>query len=65
MRYHINGYTDIYTVLTNERKIGGAIEVGKIRLRTGEEFSNAVLTRLEMSDAQFCSLGFVTADGSA
>jgi hypothetical protein len=63
MRYQINGYTDIYTVLSNERKIGGAIEVSLIRLRSGEEYGNVVLTRLEMSDAQFCSLGFVTEEG--
>jgi hypothetical protein len=63
MRYQINGYTDMYTVLSNERKIGGAIEVSLIRLRSGEEYNNVVLTRLEMSDAQFCSLGFVTEEG--
>jgi hypothetical protein len=63
MRYQINGYTDMYTVLANERKVGGAIEAGLIRLRTGEEFTNAVLTRMEMSGSQFCSIGFVTAEG--
>jgi hypothetical protein len=63
MRYQINGYTDMYTVLANERKIGGAIEAGKIRLRTGEEYTNVVLTRLEMSGFQYCSLGFVTEEG--
>jgi hypothetical protein len=63
MRYQINGYTDMYTVISNERKIGGAVEAGLIRLRSGEEFANAVLTRLEMSGAQFCSLGFVTEEG--
>ncbi|MFY0542666.1 hypothetical protein [Brevibacillus sp. H7] len=63
MRYQINGYTDMYTVLANERKIGGAIEAGMIRLRSGEEFANVVLTRLELSGSQFCSIGFVTAEG--
>jgi len=63
MRYQINGYTDMYTVISNERKVGGAIEVTTIRLRSGEEFNNAVVTRLEMSDSQFCSLGFVTDEG--
>jgi len=63
MRYQINGYTDMHTVLANERKIGGAIEAGLIRLRSGEEFADAVLTRLEMSGAQFCSIGFVTREG--
>ncbi|MGN7469726.1 hypothetical protein [Brevibacillus sp. SAFN-007a] len=63
MRYQINGYTDMYTVIANERKIGGAIEAAQVRLRTGEVFTNAVLTRLEMSGAHFCSIGFVTEDG--
>jgi hypothetical protein len=62
MRYQINGYTDMHTVISNERKIGGALEASMIRLRSGEEFKNAVITRLEMSDAQFCSLGFFTED---
>lgn len=63
MRYEINGYTDMYTVISNERKIGGAVEAATIRLRSGEEFSHAVITRLEMCDAQFCSIGFVTEEG--
>lgn len=63
MRYQINGYTDMYTVIANERKVGGAIEAGTIRLRSGEVFTNAVLTRLEMSGAQFCSIGFVSEEG--
>ncbi|RNB80629.1 hypothetical protein EDM59_25260 [Brevibacillus nitrificans] len=63
MRYQINGYTDMYTVIANERKIGGAIEASSIRLRTGEVYANAVLTRLEMSGAHFCSIGFVTEEG--
>lgn len=63
MRYQINGYTDMYTVIANERKVGGAIEAGQVRLRTGEVFANAVLTRMEMSGAHFCSIGFVTEEG--
>ncbi|WP_421617602.1 hypothetical protein ACAF76_005345 [Brevibacillus sp. TJ4] len=63
MGYQINGYTDMYTVIANERKIGGAIEAGTIRLRTGEVFANAVLTRMEMSGTNFCSIGFVTEEG--
>lgn len=63
MRYQINGYTDMYTVIANERKVGGAIEAGSIRLRTGEIYTNAVLTRLEMSGTHFCSVGFVTEEG--
>lgn len=63
MRYQINGYTDMYTVIANERKIGGAIEADTIRLRSGEVYANAVLTRLEMSGAHFCSIGFVTEEG--
>jgi DNA polymerase II large subunit len=63
MRYQINGYTDMYTVIANERKVGGAIEASTIRLRSGEVYANAVLTRLEMSGTHFCSIGFVTEDG--
>lgn len=60
MRYQINGYTDIYTVISNERKIGGAVEIGSLRLRTGETFENVVVTRLEMVNGQFCWLSFIT-----
>lgn len=60
MRYQINGYTDMFTVISNERKIGGAIEIGSLKLRSGEEFKNVVVTRLEMINGQFGSLGFVT-----
>ncbi|NGQ97227.1 hypothetical protein G3578_18985 [Brevibacillus sp. SYP-B805] len=63
MRYQINGFTDMYTVIANERKIGGALEASRIRLRSGEEYANVVLTRLEMAGGTFCSLGFVTEDG--
>lgn len=63
MRYAINGYTDMQTVVSNERKIGGAVEIGTLRLRSGEEFKNVVVTRLEMSNGQFCSLGFITEEG--
>lgn len=63
MRYQINGYTDMYTVIANERKVGGAIEADSIRLRSGEVYANVVLTRLEMSGAHFCSIGFVTEEG--
>lgn len=63
MRYQINGYTDMYTVIANERKVGGAVEASLIRLRTGEEFLNAVITRMEMSGTHFCSVGFVCDKG--
>ncbi|UFJ39337.1 hypothetical protein LOK74_14805 [Brevibacillus humidisoli] len=63
MRYQIDGYTDMYTVIANERKVGGAVEAGMLRLRSGEEYRNAVITRLEMAASQFCSIGFVTEEG--
>ncbi|MBO8165198.1 MAG: hypothetical protein H0Z34_16055 [Brevibacillus sp.] len=63
MRYQINGYTDMYTVIANERKVGGAVEAGLVRLRSGEEYHNVVITRLEMAASQFCSIGFVTDTG--
>ncbi|WP_255668516.1 hypothetical protein [Brevibacillus daliensis] len=53
----------MHTVVSNERKLGGAVEADVIKLRSGEEYHQAVITRLEMSDAQFCSIGFVTKEG--
>jgi hypothetical protein len=63
MRYQVNGLTDIHTVMVNERKIGGAIEAEKIRLRSGEEFVCPVITHIDCSGSSFYSLGFLTAEG--
>jgi hypothetical protein len=63
MGYDVNGFTDMYTVLSNERKIGGAIEAEQIRLRTGEEYSNPVITNIDFNGSVFYSLGFITDKG--
>ncbi|MCF6137243.1 hypothetical protein [Pseudalkalibacillus berkeleyi] len=63
MGYDVNGFTDMYTLLSNERKIGGAIEASRIRLSTGEEFTYPVITNVDYSGSTFYSLGFITDNG--
>ncbi len=63
MGYDVNGFTDMHTLLTNERKIGGAIEANRIRLNTGEEFTYPVITNVDFSGSTFYSLGFITDKG--
>jgi hypothetical protein len=63
MGYKVNGFADMYTVLSNERKIGGAIEAKRIRLRTGEEFLNPVIINVDYNGSVFYSLGFITEKG--
>lgn len=63
MQKQVNGLKDIYALLSNERKIGGIIETQFIRLRSGEEFKNAVITNVDMLGSTFYSLGFTTSDG--
>lgn len=63
MRYEINGLTDIYTILCNERKVGGVVEAEMIRLRSGEEYTNPVITSLDTDGTTIYSVGFVTEDG--
>lgn len=63
MNYQINGLRDIYTVLANERRIGGAIEAQSIRLSTGEVFNNPVITHIDFSGFTFYTMGFVTDQG--
>ncbi|WP_134704648.1 hypothetical protein [Ammoniphilus sp. YIM 78166] len=65
MGYPIQGLSDMYTVLNNERKLGGAIEVGYIRLRSGEQFPHAVITSVEMSGHLFYTLSFMTEQGES
>jgi hypothetical protein len=57
------GLKDIFTVVSNLRKIGGAAEATFIRLRSGEEYSNPVFTCIDHSKGQFVSLGFITESG--
>jgi hypothetical protein len=59
----LHGLKDIHTVITNQRKIGGATEAKSIRLRSGEEYSNPVFTSLDVAGGQFVSIGFITENG--
>lgn len=63
MTYKINGFIDIHSILTNERKIGGVIEAGLITLRTGEEYHNPVITNIDFFGGTFYSLGFIAGNG--
>lgn len=63
MTYKINGFIDIHSILTNERKIGGVIEAGLITLRTGEEYHNPVITNIDFFGGTFYSLGFIADNG--
>lgn len=62
MAYLINGLKDIHKLLTNERKIGGVIEVSTLRLRTGEAYKNAVITNIDLIGSAVYSIGFITED---
>lgn len=62
MTYQINGLKDIHKLLINERKIGGVIEVTKLRLRTGEVYPNAVITHMDLLGSSIYSIGFMTED---
>lgn len=59
----VHALKDIQTVLTNKRKVGGAIEAKSIRLRSGEEFLNPVFTSLEHTRGVYQSIGFITSEG--
>lgn len=62
MTQQINGLKDIHKLLVNERKVGGVIEVNTLRLRSGEEFRNAVITNIDLIGSAIYSIGFVTED---
>lgn len=64
MLYQVNGLKDIHTVLSNERKLGGSVEADIIRLRSGEEFPNAVITHIDMAGSIIYSVSFVTEEGN-
>ncbi|MEC1773680.1 hypothetical protein [Schinkia azotoformans] len=63
MTYKINGFIDIHSILTNERKLGGVIEASVIRLRTDEEYNNPVITNIDFFGGTFYSLGFIADNG--
>jgi hypothetical protein len=61
--YQLRGLTDIAAVLLNERKCGGAIEAESIRLRSGEEFSNAVIISVDGAGSSIYTIGFICETG--
>lgn len=63
MKFQINGLKDIHKIIVNERKVGGAIEVESLRLRTGETYQHAVITNIDYIGLSIYSIGFVTAEG--
>ncbi|MBM7570595.1 hypothetical protein [Aquibacillus albus] len=60
MGNQINGYYDFYTVISNERKIGGVIEAEEIQLRSGESFQFPVFTNIDYSGSTFYTICFIT-----
>lgn len=63
MKSQINGFEDMHTILANERKVGGVIESDYLRLSTGEEYNNIVITKVELLGSALCSIGCVTEEG--
>lgn len=62
MAYQIHGLKDINKILVNNRRISGVVEVKTLRLRTGEEFHNAVITSIDLLGSSIYSIGFMTED---
>lgn len=60
----INGFHDIYSILVNERKLGGVIEAAKMTLRSGEQYSNPVITNIDFFGGIFYSVGFIADNGN-
>ena len=60
----LNGLKDIHTVISNHRKLGGAVEADSIRLSSGETYLNPVFTNIDMSKGQYVSLGFIDENGT-
>ena len=63
MKGHLNGIADIRAVIENERMLCGAVECKKIRLRSGEEFANPVITYVDACGGTLYSLSFVSDQG--
>ncbi|WP_240374083.1 hypothetical protein [Bacillus piscicola] len=64
MNTRVNGFDDMHSILRNERKVGGVIESDYLRLSSGEEFHNIVITKVEMIGTALCSLSCVTEEGN-
>jgi hypothetical protein len=58
------GLKDIHTVISNQRKIGGAAEADSIRLSSGETYLNPVFTNVDISKGHYVSVGFIDQDGA-
>jgi hypothetical protein len=63
MNYEVNGFADIYMILSNERRVGGVIEAESIRLRSGEVFTHPVVTHIDFTGTTFYTMGFVSNTG--
>ncbi len=64
MSNEINGFHDFYTVISNERKVGGVIEAQEIRLRSGEVYQCPVFTNIDYTGSTFYTICFITEDGN-
>ena len=62
MNFSINGLKDIHKLLTNERKIGGVIEVDSLQLRTGEVYQHAIITSIDLLGSSIYAISFMTKD---
>lgn len=58
------GLKDIYTVIANQREVGGAAEADIIRLSSGETYHNPVFTNVDISKGQYVSIGFIDETGT-
>ncbi|WP_228460367.1 hypothetical protein [Cytobacillus dafuensis] len=59
----LHGLKDIDTVISNQRKIGGAAEAAILQLISGETFNNPVFTNIDKSKGQYVSLCFIDETG--
>lgn len=60
----LHGLKDIHTVISNYRKIGGAVEASSICLSSGEVYHNPVFTNIDISKGQYVSLCFIDENGT-
>lgn len=63
MGKEVSGFDDMSSIIRNERKIGGVIESDYLRLTTGEEYYNVVISKVELIGS-LCSITCCTEDGS-
>ncbi|SFE50885.1 hypothetical protein [Alteribacillus iranensis] len=63
MNRQVTGFDDMNSILRNERKVGGVIESDYLRLTSGEEYENVVVTKVELIGSAVCSMTCVTEDG--